>query len=119
MARQEVEQIYQDFVARIVLSGRVWSVSCCGEIVAVPAGPILCVPLFPDRASARYFSARHWPDLEPVALSLRRLVRSQLPLCAEAQIPIGVGIAPQPEAIVLSPIRLCRDLIAAETPQDA
>jgi hypothetical protein len=92
----------------------VWSVSCCGEIVAVPAGPIVCVPLFPDRSSADYFTARHWPNLAPVSLSLRELIRSQLPFLAEAQVPVGVGVAPRPDAIVLSPVRLRKDLLAAD-----
>ena len=114
MSSQDLEQIYRDFVSRILIARRVWSVSCCGEIVAVHGGPRICVPLFPDRASARYFTTRYWPDLQPVSLSLRELIETHLPFFTDARVPVGLGIAPLENAIALSPERLRKDLIAAQ-----
>lgn len=118
MQRQECERIYRDFVARILASRSAWSVSCCGEIVAVHGGPMMCVPLFPDRVSADYFTTRYWPDLAPISVTLRELTRTHLPFFAEVRVPVGISIAPLPDAIVLSPRRLRRDLLAREGRED-
>jgi hypothetical protein len=108
------KRLYVDFLAQIVTSREVWSLSCCGDLVVVTGGGAGCFPLWPDLVSAEFFSTRHWPDLAPAKLTLRTLLRVYLRELARARIPVGVGVAPHPDAVMLEASRLRRDILAAK-----
>jgi hypothetical protein len=106
-------RVYAFFVASAASSRTVWSLECCGDVVAVGGGGVGCLPLWPEEESAAFFAARNWPDLHPVQLSLRLLLRTYLPMIAEAGLPAGVGVAPFPNAVLVPARRLRRDLLRA------
>ena len=84
-----------------------------GDLCGVYGADLLVFPLWPDLESARYFADRHYPDLEICEISLRHLLRRWLPPLVKAEVPVGLGVAPYPEGIAVSPRKLRRDLIAA------
>jgi hypothetical protein len=112
--QSEARLVYLDFIARVVASREVWSLRCCGDFVVVTGAEAGLFPLWPDHASAEFFSTRHWPGLEPAKLTLRLLLRVYLRELERAGIPVGVGVAPHPDAVVLEAKRLRRDFIAAK-----
>jgi hypothetical protein len=109
----EYARVYDFFIASAVASRSVWSLECCGDVVAVGGGGVGCLPLWPERESADYFVERNWPDLHPVQLPLRLLLRTYLPMLAAAGLPAGVGVAPFPNAVLVPARRLRRDLLRA------
>jgi hypothetical protein len=113
VSSQEAKLVYAGFIAQAVLSRSVWSLQCCGDLVVLTGAEAGFFPLWPDLESARFCSAQHWPGLEPTRLALKALIRMHLGALAESRIPVGIGVAPHPEAVVLEASRLRRDLIAA------
>jgi hypothetical protein len=109
----EARLVYVEFIARVVASREVWSLSCGGDLVVVAGPQAGCFPLWPDQASAEFFR-RHWPNLEPAKLTLRLLIRVYLRELARAGIPVGIGVAPHPDAVVLEASRLRRDFLQAK-----
>jgi hypothetical protein len=110
---QQARVVYVEFIAHAILSRAVWSLRCNGDLVVLTGVEIGFFPLWPDPESARFFSGIHWPRLVPAEVPLPLLLRCHLPLLAEAGVPVGIGVAPNPKAIVLRAHRLRRDLIAA------
>ena len=114
MLAQEVRLVYVEFIAQVITTRAVWSLRCEEDLVVLTGAELGFFPLWPDRESARFFSAKHWPSLTPAEIRLKLLLRLHLPSLARARVPVGVGVAPYPEAIVLQAHRLRRDLIAAK-----
>jgi hypothetical protein len=104
--------VYLHFLMCAVTVREVWSLQCHGELVLVTGEHFGCFPLWPDEESARYFRRRIWPDLEPAALSLARL-EEHLRLLEAAGVPVGVGLAPHPEGVIVSAAKLRSDLRTA------
>ncbi len=112
MLPKDAATIYAHFLVSALETHRAVGLTCRGEFVAVTGngeGPV-CFPLWPELESARYFAELHWPGLEPAELTLRRLVGQWLPELAEARIPVGIGLAPYPEAVAVPAAKLQRDL---------
>jgi hypothetical protein len=112
MLPKDAATIYAHFLVSALETRRAVGLTCHGEFVAVTGngeGPV-CFPLWPELESAHYFAKLHWPDLVPTELTLRRLVADWLPGLAEAGIPVGIGLAPYPEAVAVPAERLQRDL---------
>jgi hypothetical protein len=101
------------FIAQAVVSRSVWSLRCGADLVVLTGAEAGFFPLWSDQESAQFFASRHWPDLEPAELPLKVAIRVHLRALSRASIPVGVGLAPHPEAVVVSAKRLRRDLIAA------
>jgi hypothetical protein len=110
----EARLVYAEFLTQAVTSREVWSLGCKGDLVVVTGADIGCFPLWPDQASAEYFQARNWPKLQPTKLTLRLLLRQVLRALAEQRIPVGVGVAPHPDAVFVDAKRVRRDLLAAK-----
>jgi hypothetical protein len=112
MLRDDVAKVYLHFLVSALATQRVVGLACGGDLVAVcgDGDAPVCFPLWPELESARYFAGLHWPDLEPTELSLRRLVCDWLPCLAEARVPVGIGLAPHPEAVAVPAEQLRRDL---------
>jgi hypothetical protein len=110
----EYEQVYVYFLAAAAASRRVWTLQCCGDPVLVTGGGVACLPLWPDLESAEYFAVRHWPDLTPTELALRKLLREVLPALASARAPAGIGMAPFPNAVLVPARTVRRDLQRAK-----
>jgi hypothetical protein len=110
----EARLVYTEFLAQAVTAREVWSLGCNGELVVVTGADVGCFPLWPDLASAEYFQARNWPKLQPAKVTLRLLIRVVLRALAEQRIPVGVGVAPHPDAVFVDAERVRRDLLAAK-----
>ena len=107
----DVLRVYSWFVSEVAASGRVWGLGCCGDLVAVHGDETPVVfPLWPDAESARSCASEFWPDLQTTEISLSRLLR-YLPELDREGIAVGIGVAPYPEALVVSPRRLRRSLL--------
>jgi hypothetical protein len=109
----DASQIYSHFLDHAAVSKRAWCLSCHhGELVAVHGSSHhLIFSLWADLDSAEYFIAQHWPDLKPSELSLFQLLWRCLPALTQEDIPVGIGLAPYSEAVVVPAERLRRDLI--------
>lgn len=114
MVPPEYERVYVYFLAAAAASRRVWTLQCCGDLVLVTGGGVACLPLWPDPESAEYFAVRHWPDLAPTELALRRLLRELLPALAGTGAPAGIGVAPFPNAVLVPAETVRRDLQRAK-----
>lgn len=114
MVPPEYSRVYVYFVAAVAASRRVFTLQCGGDAVLVTGGGVACLPLWPDLESAEYFAARNWPDLTPAELTLRKLLREYLPALAAARAPAGVGLAPYPNAVLVSAETVRRDLMRAK-----
>jgi len=73
------------------------------------------LPLWPDAESARYFTDLHWPDLQPSRIALEELLWRCLLAAELSGIPAGVGLAPEPEAVVVPARTLRLAIIRART----
>lgn len=113
MSSEEAQLVYLTFVAEATLSRAVWTLRCCGDLVVLTGGEAGLFPLWPNLESARFFSARHWPGMEPAELSTKTLIRMHLRALAASRIPVGIGLAPYPEGVILEAGRLRRDLLTA------
>jgi len=112
MQRSDANSIYNDFVRSVASSRRAWCLTCAGDVCAVHgASGRFMLPLWPDEASARYFVSLHWPDLRAHQLALHELLWRCLIAADLSDIPAGVGVAPDPEAVVVPARRLRLDLI--------
>lgn len=113
MCSEEAKLVYVTFIAEATLSRSVWSLRCCGDLVVLTGGEMSLFPLWPDLESARFFSAQHWPGLEPAELPTNTLIRVHLRALAASRIPVGIGVAPYPEGVMMEASRLRRDLLTA------
>jgi hypothetical protein len=111
---EDARGAYLSFVAQVVISRVAWSLRCERDLIVLTGREDPFFPLWPDLESAQFFSGRHWPDLSPTRFSLKDLLRRHLPALERAGVPVGVGVAPYPEAIVLRARRLRRDLVIAK-----
>lgn len=114
MVSQEARVVYAGFVTQAISSRSVWSLRCGEDLVVLTGAEAGFFPLWSDRNSAHFFRSKHWPHLEPVELPLKAVLRLHLGALSRAGIRVGVGLAPHPEAVVVSASRLRRDLIAAK-----
>jgi hypothetical protein len=113
MESSDAALIYVHFVHQVAVSKRAWSLECQGDLCAVyGAGPPM-FPLWPDLESAHYFRGQCWPDLELREIPLHHLLWRYLPPLVRAGVPVGVGVAPYPEAVVLPAQEVRLDLIGA------
>jgi hypothetical protein len=106
-----VVRVYSWFVSEVAASGRAWGLGCCGDLVAVHGDETPVVfPLWPDAESARACASEHWPDLQTTEIPLSRLLR-YLPELEREGIAVGLGVAPYPDALVVTARRLRRSLL--------
>jgi hypothetical protein len=103
-------ELYAHFVESVLGSGVAYSVRCSGDLVAVHGADFAVFPLWPDKESADFFIGTCWPDLVRHRLTKRNLT-TRLPIMAVAGIPVGIGRAPYPEAVVVPAIALYEDLM--------
>jgi hypothetical protein len=113
VSQPEARLVYAECLARTVGAREVWSLGCCGDLVIVTGAEAGCFPLWPDEATARFY-APHWPNLTPTPLTLRLLLRVILRELARQRIPVGIGIAPHPDGVMVEAGRLRRDFLRAK-----
>ena len=107
---------YEHFVHAVVTSKRAWCLRCHGDLCAVhSASGLFMLPLWPDSESAHYFTSLHWPDLQPSQVALRELLWHCLVAADRSHIPAGVGVAADPEAVIVPARTLQLDIIGART----
>lgn len=97
---QDVIRFLSRFVQATTDSGAAWSIVGKGDLAEFYDATGGLFPLWPDKQSAKFFIERHWPDFRTARLTHRRL-SLQLPILAAVGIPVGLGIAPSPRALVL------------------
>ena len=111
MQEQHAAQLYTQSVVLVIQKRAVYTVECGNDLVALygPLGGAL--PLWPTKSDANFFISRHWPGLRPHRMTLHQLIM-RLPIFSVQSIPIGVGLAGYPEALILTAMRLYDDLSA-------
>jgi hypothetical protein len=111
MQEQDATQLYTRFVVLALQNRAAYTVECGDNLVALygPLGGAL--PLWPTRNDANFFISRHWPDLRLHRMTLNQLI-IRLPIFSVELIPIGIGLADYPEALILPAMRLYDDLSA-------
>jgi hypothetical protein len=109
-----VSHVFAEFLLEVVTSRSVWSVRCHGDLVLVTGAEAGFFPLWPNAESAGYFAREQWPGLEPTRLALERVTNEHLPMLALSRIPVALGVAPHPEAVVVEADRLRQSLLFAE-----
>jgi len=102
-------RVYTSFLVSAVENRAVYGAACEGDLVAVfgPLGGAL--PLWPTRRDADHFISRYWPDLRTQRMPLRQLMQ-RLPILAIQGVPVGIGLAPLPDAVVLPALNVLEDL---------
>lgn len=115
MLPETAAEIYSHFLETVVASKAAYSLECRGDLIAVYGPGCGAFPLWPDKESADFFIRAHWPNLRPYRFTQRRLL-VQLPIIGVHGIPVGIGRAPWPDAVVVPALLLYEDLVEAGAP---
>jgi len=110
MLPEIASEIYAHFVESVIESRAAYSVQCHRDPVVVHGAGFGAFPLWPDKESADFFIGAYWPGLSRHRLTKRSLL-TRLPIIGAAGIPIGIGRAPWPDAVVVPAMVLYEDLV--------
>jgi hypothetical protein len=100
--QHDARAVIAQFLLDVARTGFVWGLSCCGDICAIHGHGHKCLPLWSDGDVARRMQRRHWPKLVVTRIALSEVLERCLPKAREDGVPVGVGVAAEVEAVIVS-----------------
>lgn len=113
MPAMDAWTIYSHFLREVASSRQVWCLKCHhNEVCAVPGTATrFILPLWHDAENAWYYTSIYWPDHQPFSLPVEDLLCCCLVAADRSDIPAGIGLAPDPQAVIVPARQLRLDLI--------
>ena len=103
MQPHEMHEVFAQFALLVARAGAAYGLSCCGEIVAVSAQGVNCLPLWSSEAVAREMQRRYWPTLRVERIPLDDIFDVCVPSAYAAGAPIGIGVSVHAQCVAVPP----------------